>query len=174
MLMLGVFVLLPLPLIVPSLGLPFFASSLVFMLLYLWSRENPNANTSIMGLVTLKAFYLPWGMMGATAMMGGSIVPDLLGVVAGHLYYFLTVLHPRAGGRRMVFTPGWVRALCFHAFGDAGGGGRRAQAPRQGLRRREGEEAGERVAGSRRRRAAKETSAPRSDGGSSTTLLVVH
>ena len=82
MLMLGVFVLLPLPLIVPSLGLPFFASSLVFMLLYLWSRENPNANTSIMGLVTLKAFCLPWGMMGATAMMGGSIVPDLLGVVA--------------------------------------------------------------------------------------------
>ena len=95
MLMLGVFVLLPLPLIVPSLGLPFFASSLVFMLLYLWSRENPNANTSIMGLVTLKAFYLPWGMMGATAMMGGSIVPDLLGVVAGHLYYFL-----KEAGRR--------------------------------------------------------------------------
>ena len=45
------------------LGLPFLSSSLVFMLLYLWSRENPNANTSIMGLVTLKAFYLPWGMM---------------------------------------------------------------------------------------------------------------
>jgi Derlin-2/3 len=133
MLMLGVFVLLPLPLIVPSLGLPFFASSLVFMLLYLWSRENPNANSSILGLVTLKAFYLPWGMMGATAMMGGSIVPDLLGVVAGHLYYFLTVLHPRAGGRRMVFTPGWVRALCFHAFGDAGAAAA-AGAPRPPVR----------------------------------------
>ena len=83
--MLGIFVLLPLPLIVPSLGLPFLSSSLVFMLLYLWSRENPNANTSIMGFVTLKAFYLPWGMMAATAMMGGSVLPDFLGVIAGHL-----------------------------------------------------------------------------------------
>ena len=55
MIMLGIFVLLPLPLIVPSLGLPFLSSSLVFMHLYLWSRENPNANTSIMGFVTLKA-----------------------------------------------------------------------------------------------------------------------
>jgi Derlin-2/3 len=123
MIMLGIFVLLPLPLIVPSLGLPFLSSSLVFMLLYLWSRENPNANTSIMGFVTLKAFYLPWGMMAATAMMGGSILPDFLGVIAGHLYYFLTVLQPRAGGPHVIFTPAWVRALCYHAFGDAGAGG---------------------------------------------------
>ena len=110
----------PLPLIVPSLGLPFLSSSLVFMLLYLWSRENPNANTSIMGFVTLKAFYLPWGMMAATAMMGGSVLPDFLGVIAGHLYYFLTVLQPRAGdptsssprrgSARCVSTPSETRA----------------------------------------------------------------
>ena len=36
--LLGAFALLPLPLIAPALGLPFFAGSLVFMLLYLWSR----------------------------------------------------------------------------------------------------------------------------------------
>ena len=91
MVLLGALALLPLPLIAPALGLPFFAGSLVFMLLYLWSRENPNANTSIMGMIQMKAFYLPWGMMALEAVMGGSVVPDLLGVVVGHLYYFLTV-----------------------------------------------------------------------------------
>jgi Derlin-2/3 len=128
MVLLGAFALLPLPLIAPALGLPFFAGSLVFMLLYLWSRENPNANTSIMGMIKMKAFYLPWGMMALEALMGGSVVPDLLGVVVGHLYYFLTVLHPRAGGARLISTPAWVRTACVALFGGAGGGG--GDAPR--------------------------------------------
>lgn len=123
MVLLGAFALLPLPLIAPALGLPFFAGSLVFMLLYLWSRENPNANTSIMGMIKMKAFYLPWGMMALEALMGGSVVPDLLGVVVGHLYYFLTVLQPRAGGPRLISTPAAVRTLCVALFGHAGGAG---------------------------------------------------
>ena len=34
--------------------LPFLAGSLIFMALYLWSREFPNANVSIMGIFTLQ------------------------------------------------------------------------------------------------------------------------
>ena len=51
------------------------------------------------------------------ALMGGSVVPDLLGVVVGHLYYFLTVLHPRAGGPRLIRTPAFVRQLCVTVVG---------------------------------------------------------
>lgn len=130
MVMLGMFTLLPLPLVVPSISLPFCSASLVFMLVYLWSRENPNANTSIMGMIQLKAFYLPWGMMGMTALMGGSVLPDFLGIVAGHLYYFLTVLQPRAGGPTLIFTPQWVQALCFHLFGARATVSATPQAPR--------------------------------------------
>ena len=90
MVLLGALALLPLPLIAPALGLPFFAGSLVFMLLYLWSRENPNANTSIMGMIKMKAFYLPWGMMALEALMGGSVVPDLLGVVVGYPFVVIS------------------------------------------------------------------------------------
>ena len=36
MIMLGMVTMLPLPLVAPSLELPFFAASLVYMLLYLW------------------------------------------------------------------------------------------------------------------------------------------
>ena len=117
MVMLCVLVLVPIPALVPSIQIPFFGPSLVFTLLYLWSRENPNANTSIMGMITMKAFYLPWGMLGMGLVMGQDPVPDLLGIVAGHLYYFLAVLHPRAGGARLIKTPDWVRALCYAAFG---------------------------------------------------------
>lgn len=117
MVLLCVGVLLPIPVLVPSIQIPFFGPSLVFTLLYLWSRENPNANTSIMGMITMKAFYLPWGMLGMGLVMGQDPVPDLLGILAGHLYYFLAVLHPRTGGRRWIRTPEWVRAMCYTLFG---------------------------------------------------------
>ncbi|KAH0871376.1 hypothetical protein HID58_078398 [Brassica napus] len=68
----------------------------------LWSREFPNANISLYGLVNLKllhmAFYLPWAMLAL----------DLLGIIAGHLYYFLTVLRPLATGKNYLKTPKWV------------------------------------------------------------------
>lgn len=97
-------------------AIPFFESyflgvSLVFMLLYLWSREFPNANINIYGLVNLKAFYLPWAMLALDVIFGSKIVPDLLGIIAGHLYYFLTVLHPLAGGRNILKTPLWMHKL---------------------------------------------------------------
>ncbi|XP_073277299.1 derlin-1-like isoform X1 [Primulina huaijiensis] len=91
-------------------AIPFFSSfylgiSLVFMLLYIWSREYPNANINLYGLVTLKAFYLPWAMLCLDAIFGSPVGPDFLGIIAGHLYYFLTVLHPLAGGTNILKTP---------------------------------------------------------------------
>lgn len=47
-------------------------------------------------------------MLALDVIFGSPIMPDLLGIVAGHLYYFLTVLHPLAGGRNILKTPIWV------------------------------------------------------------------
>jgi len=33
---------------------------------------------------------------------------DLLGIIVGHAYYFLAVLHPRASGQDYLKTPAWV------------------------------------------------------------------
>lgn len=96
---------------IPGLHSYFLGISLVFMLLYVWSREFPNANINIYGLVNLKAFYLPWAMLALDVIFGSPIVPDLLGIVAGHLYYFLTVLHPLAGGKMILKTPLWVQKI---------------------------------------------------------------
>ncbi|XP_044463662.1 derlin-1-like [Mangifera indica] len=86
-------------------------TSLVFMLLYLWGREFPNAQINIYGLVKLKGFYLPWAMLVLDIVFGSPLITDLLGIIAGHLYYFLTVLHPLATGKNLLKTPKWVHKL---------------------------------------------------------------
>jgi Derlin-2/3 len=44
---------------------------------------------------------------------------DLLGIIVGHAYYFLAVLHPRATGQNYLKTPDWVYPLnCFLLLGN--------------------------------------------------------
>ncbi|VVA10884.1 PREDICTED: derlin-1 [Prunus dulcis] len=97
--------------VVPYLFSPFMGPSVVFMIVYVWSREFPNARINIYGLVSLKGFYLPWAFLGLDLIFGDPLKPDIVGMVAGHLYYFLTVLHPLAGGKLMLKTPLWVHKL---------------------------------------------------------------
>lgn len=85
--------------------------ALVFMLLYVWSREFANARVSLMGLVTLQGFWLPWALLAVNTMFGHPFLVDLLGIVVGHIYYFLTVLHPQATGHNYLKTPRWVHQL---------------------------------------------------------------
>ena len=97
---------------------------------------------SIFGLFTVQAFYLPWTFMAVDVLLGKSIAEDILGVLAAHTYYFLTVLYPRAGGPNLIPTPELVRVGVATAFGGVAGPGGRVQqaAPRafQGRGRRLG------------------------------------
>ena len=115
----GASVLAAAGLTLPSLGLVTTAPSLVFYLLYIWARHNPAAPQSIMGLITLPALYLPWAFLAlAFCGVGGSPVADGAGLVVGHLFYFLTAIHPAAGGRRLLATPAWlVRGLARAGVG---------------------------------------------------------
>lgn len=44
---------------------------------------------SIFGLFNVQAFYFPWVLVAIRVLMGGSPVDDLIGILAGHVYYFL-------------------------------------------------------------------------------------
>ncbi|KAK8944751.1 Derlin-1 [Platanthera zijinensis] len=110
MMIFGAFSLLVLS-AVPWFSSFFLGTSLVFVLLYVWSREFPNAQINIYGLFTLQAFYLPWAMLALDILFGASPLPDLMGIIAGHLYYYLTVLHPLAGGKNILKTPMWLHSL---------------------------------------------------------------
>ncbi|PSS33204.1 Derlin-1 like [Actinidia chinensis var. chinensis] len=97
--------------IFPFLRARFMGASIVFMIVYVWSREFPNERLNIHGLFQLKGFYLPWYMMGVDLILGNPLKPDLLGMAAGHLYYFLTVLYPLSGGKYTFKTPLLVHKL---------------------------------------------------------------
>ncbi|KAF6136522.1 hypothetical protein GIB67_035081 [Kingdonia uniflora] len=81
------------------------------MLLYVWSREFPTAQVNIYGLMSLKTFYLPWAMLALDVIFGLPIMPNLLGIMAGHLYYFLTVLYPLSNEKHILKTPNWMHKL---------------------------------------------------------------
>lgn len=109
MLLFGVVTIDATYLAVPSLGRYFPTSCLVFMIIYVWSRHNPNQMVSIWGLFTLQSFYLPFAFMGMGVILGGSPIPDLLGIVVGHLYWFLTELYPLQSGRILITTPDFLK-----------------------------------------------------------------
>jgi len=68
--------------------------------LYLWARNNPETIVSIYGIFQVEAFYLPFVMLGLNAVLSAGIpYADAVGIVAGHLFWFLDVLHPAATGR---------------------------------------------------------------------------
>ncbi|RXI09819.1 hypothetical protein DVH24_015413 [Malus domestica] len=92
---------------VPYLWSPFMGTSVVFMIVYVWSREFPNSRVNIAGVVSFKGFYLPYVLLTLDLMFGVPLKPDIMGMVAGHLYYFLTVLHPLSGGKFTLKTPLW-------------------------------------------------------------------
>ncbi|KAL9321625.1 hypothetical protein ACSQ67_009678 [Phaseolus vulgaris] len=96
---------------VPYFRYPFMGVSLVFMIVYVWSREFPNARINIYGVVSLKGFYLPWALLALDLIFGNPLKPDIVGMLAGHIYYFLTVLHPLAGGHFKFKTPIWVQKI---------------------------------------------------------------
>ena len=113
------------------LGYPFLGHGLVFMVLYVWSRRNAEAQLSFWGAsapprppprlaaltsaaaagLPMQGVHLPWAMMTLSLLMGNSIVMDIMGILTGHLYFFLVDAAPAAYGKHLLFTPQFLRDL---------------------------------------------------------------
>ncbi|CAI5950674.1 unnamed protein product [Closterium sp. NIES-64] len=78
----------------------FLREPLLLSVVYMWIRENSNG-----------AFYLPWAYLFMDLLFGMSVVDSLAGIVAGHIYYFLTAVYPRTGGAQLIRTPLWVHRI---------------------------------------------------------------
>lgn len=57
----------------------FLGQALTVMLVYVWSRRNPQVRVNFFGLLTFHAPFLPWALMGFSLLLGNSILVDLLG-----------------------------------------------------------------------------------------------
>ena len=66
---------------------------------------------SFLGLFNFTAPYLPWVLLIFSVMLGKSPLVDLLGMVVGHIYFFFEDVYPVVSGRRLLRTPGVIKAL---------------------------------------------------------------
>ncbi|ORD94552.1 DERL2 [Enterospora canceri] len=74
---------------------------------YLWTRRNPRALVQAYGFVTFQAFYIPFILPLFTMLNSGTVqIEELLGIVCGHITYFLRDCAPRLG-----FNP--LKTPCF-------------------------------------------------------------
>eukprot|EP00048_Salpingoeca_helianthica_P016188 m.230909 g.230909 ORF g.230909 m.230909 type:complete len:225 (+) comp18189_c0_seq1:62-736(+) len=114
LLLIGAF--LPLPI----LGVP-----LVIAILYVWCAANAETIVSFWFGTTFKAIYLPWVLAGFNILMGGNGLQEFLGIIAGHVYFFLKYKYPAEhGGASLLETPQFITNFFDPRYRPAPGWGR--------------------------------------------------
>jgi len=65
--------------------------ALLICITYLASRLNPDAPMSIFGIITVKALYFPFALLGMDLLNGGpqAAIVSLTGIVVGHIWFML-------------------------------------------------------------------------------------
>lgn len=114
---LGAFVLLA---FATWLKLGYLGGSLLMFVIYLWSKKFPGETARLL-FFSMPAALLPWAMVGLTFIMGGDPTPDLLGIAAAHLYFFITDELPKKEAElgAVANTRFWLQTPAFlvRAFG---------------------------------------------------------
>ena len=85
--------------------------ALILALAYLYAQDNPDALMTLT-VITLRAKWLPLALLLTTFVMESprSALHQLMGLVAAHLYDFVTRIWPTfGGGRNPIKTPQFVR-----------------------------------------------------------------
>jgi Derlin-2/3 len=101
-----------------STNLHFLGHALSFQLTYCWGRRNEDVKMAFLGILQFNAPYLPWVMLTFSALLGHSIVMDLIGIGVGHVYYYLEWVYPTMAEirgwkiRRLTDPPVILQWLC--------------------------------------------------------------
>ncbi|KAK1148263.1 hypothetical protein N8T08_010072 [Aspergillus melleus] len=104
------------------------AVALILAFIYTFAQDNRGRKANFF-VIQIPIEFLPWATLGFTLLRGGwpAALSDSMGVVAAHLYDFLTRIYPTfGGGRNYITTPTFVRRLFagerrgeYRAYGTA-------------------------------------------------------
>ena len=91
----------------------FLGQSLTFMIVYIWSKKNKSIILNFLGIFNFTANYLPWILCIFSLFLGHNSAIDILGIIVGHIYYFLTDIYPviTSPSIRLLRTPLWFQQL---------------------------------------------------------------
>ncbi|OXV12149.1 hypothetical protein Egran_00098 [Elaphomyces granulatus] len=95
------------------LGEWIFTTALIVAFIYTWAQDNRGKKVGFI-VVTIPSEWLPWATLALTLVLAGwpAMLRDSTGIVAAHLYEFLTRIYPTfGGGRNYITTPSFIRRL---------------------------------------------------------------
>jgi len=102
-----IFLMLVLDVIGYFMELFFLAEPLIYAVMYVWSRRYPEQTVSFFGF-QVQALYTPWVYVVFNLLIGSSPFTPLLGIAAGHIYYFLVEVVPDQYQRDFLKTPNFL------------------------------------------------------------------
>lgn len=91
-------------------GLFFLGMSMVFMVLYVWSRKDPYRQVTIWGFA-LPAWQYPFALLLLSMLLGSSPVQGVLGIVVGHMWHYANDIVPAVYGYQFLKTPEFLYQL---------------------------------------------------------------
>ncbi|GAB1598231.1 derlin-2-like [Argonauta hians] len=93
-------------------NIAFLGNAFTIMLVYIWSRRNPYVRMNFFGLLNFQAPYLPWVLLTFSLLLGNSVAVDIMGILVGHLYFYLEDVFPlQMGGFKILRTPRFLKYL---------------------------------------------------------------
>lgn len=93
MILLNIGYLLVLKQMAPSLM--FLGTPLVMVFMYVYSREYESSLTNFLGFFQIRTGWLPFAQMVQDGLQTGDAMPNVLGLLAGHYYFYTHQVAPR-------------------------------------------------------------------------------
>lgn len=79
---------------------------LVISVIYVWCQLNKDVVVQFWFGTRFRAIYLPWVLAGFNFLLHGGGFDELMGILVGHLFYFLMFQYPQEyGGASLLHTP---------------------------------------------------------------------
>ncbi|XP_050399051.1 derlin-1 [Patella vulgata] len=105
---------------------------MILSVLYVWCQLNKDQIVSFWFGTRFKAMYLPWVLLAFNMVIGQGGLQELLGIVVGHLYFFLMFKYPQDfGGARLINVPEFLYKYFPNRRGGMGGFGTAPSSRRQ-------------------------------------------
>jgi hypothetical protein len=60
-------------------------------------------------MISFPSVYFPWVLIGFRLLVGESPIDEIIGVIIGHAYFFLSDVYPLQSGRRYLNTPQFLK-----------------------------------------------------------------
>jgi len=84
----------------------FLGPGITFMVIYIWGKKNAQQQINLYNLLYIRGSSMPLILMLSSLFLKQKTLKlDIMGIIAGHIYYFLEEIYPRINGGQKVLKP---------------------------------------------------------------------